>query len=164
MPVTEIQQPGRNIKEKALLASALLEADMPSVQVAKAVGISKRTTARLKASQREGKVLEHIDPNAVQRIRATFQDKCLLLSDGLLGTNLYSKAGKAGLGETVQAAYKLAELAGIKQPDRTEHFHAVMLKFSTEQPSVNAVDAAKDSMVVDVHSQDAPNTAELKAE
>ena len=77
MPVAEIQQPGRNIKEKALLASALLEADMPSVQVAKAVGISKRTTARLKASQREGKVLEHIDPNAVQRIRATFQDKCL---------------------------------------------------------------------------------------
>ena len=105
---------------------------MPQVDTAKAVGISKRTVARLAATQRQGKTLDHIDREQVQKIRSQFQDKCALLSDGLLGTNLYSKAGKAGLGETVQAAYKLAELAGIKQPDRTEHFHAVMLKFSQE--------------------------------
>ena len=162
MPTIETLQPGKNLGAKALLATALMDAGVSVRKASKASGISHGTASKLTPTKRKDKTLEYIDPEQVRKVRTNFQDRCLLLSDGLLGTNLYSKAGKAGLGETVQAAYKLAELAGIKQPDRTEHFHAVMLKFSLEQPVVNAVDPGKDQVVLDVHSQDVSNAAECK--
>ena len=162
MPTIELKQPGRNLKEKAVLVTALLDAGVSVRKTAQATGVGTTSVARFTPNKRKQRKDELVDPELVRKVRASFQDKCLLKSDWLLGGLSYAKADKAGLGETVQAAYKLAELAGIKQPDRTEHFHAVMLKFSPEQPSVQSVDAAKDSLVVDVHSQDAPNSAECK--
>lgn len=132
------KEPGKNTPAQAFVASALLEQGTSIRKTADITGLSKSVVQELTPTKRKERGETFIDPEYVKLIRQRFKDLAAIKAYEGLGTLNQARFEKAGIGEAASAISKLADQAGLVEPSRTEHFHAVMLKFSSEpvEPTV----------------------------
>ena len=122
---------GARLGAKAIVAAAMLERGDSYRTIRKETGLSMTSIAALKYGE-AGRVL---DPRHVKAVRERLPDKLAVLTDQAINAITPDKLKAAGPGELSLVASRAASMAGLKQPDRMEHFHAVMLKFSQDEPA-----------------------------